>query len=123
MAISCDVTQGVEEVKKAIAEARRKHLGLPPTVLINCAGSGPGAAFEDTAIDDFDRLMRLNYLGAVNATRAVVGTMKGLNGGRIVFTSSQAGQLGLYGYTAYSAAKFALRGMDESSLGYLSLWV
>ena len=34
--------------------------------------------------------------------------------GRIVLVSSQAGQTGVYGYTAYSATKFALRGFAES---------
>lgn len=33
--------------------------------------------------------------------------------GAIVFISSQAGQLGLYGYTAYSASKYGLRGLAE----------
>lgn len=60
--------------------------------------------------------MRLNYFSAVYATRAVVPQMKAHKNsrGRIVFISSQAGQLGLYGYTAYSGAKFALRGMAEA---------
>lgn len=34
--------------------------------------------------------------------------------GRIVFVSSQAGQLGLFGYTAYSSSKFAIRGLAEA---------
>ena len=34
--------------------------------------------------------------------------------GAIVFISSIAGQLGLYGYTAYSTTKFALRGLAET---------
>lgn len=34
--------------------------------------------------------------------------------GRIVFISSQAGQIGLFGYTAYCSSKFALRGFAEA---------
>ena len=34
--------------------------------------------------------------------------------GRVVFVSSQAGQMGLYGFSSYSASKFALRGLAES---------
>lgn len=46
--------------------------------------------------------------------------------GRIMFVSSQAGQIGLFGYTAYSPSKFALRGLAESlqmevSLCFLAL--
>ncbi|KAJ0798868.1 putative 3-dehydrosphinganine reductase [Helianthus annuus] len=32
----------------------------------------------------------------------------------IAFMSSQAGQVGIYGYTAYSASKFGLRGLAEA---------
>ena len=34
--------------------------------------------------------------------------------GRVVFVSSQAGQLGLFGFTAYSPSKFAIRGLAEA---------
>lgn len=33
--------------------------------------------------------------------------------GRVVFISSQAGQCAVYGYSAYSCSKFALRGLAE----------
>ena len=58
--------------------------------------------------------MDVNYLGTVHATKAVIEGMKERRRGRIVFTSSQAGQLGLFGYTGYSASKFALRGLAEA---------
>lgn len=58
--------------------------------------------------------MDLNFLGGVNVTKAAIKGMKDNNGGRIVFISSQAGQVGVFGYTAYSASKFALRGFAES---------
>ena len=40
--------------------------------------------------------------------------MKQRGTGRIVFLSSQAGQLGVYGYTSYCSTKFALKGLAES---------
>ena len=60
------------------------------------------------------KLMSVNYFGSVHATRAVIKGMKARKKGRIVFVSSQAGQLGLFGYSAYSATKFALRGLAEA---------
>ncbi len=57
--------------------------------------------------------MRVNYLGSVYCTKAVVDSMKERKSGRIAFVSSQAGQIGIYGYTAYSASKFAMRGLAE----------
>lgn len=58
--------------------------------------------------------MEVNYLGSVYATRAVLPYMKKRSQGRIIFISSQAGQLGLYGYSSYSGSKFALRGFAEA---------
>ena len=58
--------------------------------------------------------MDVNYLGTVYPTRAVLPYMKQNGQGRIVCVSSQAGQLGLYGYTAYSGTKFALMGFAEA---------
>ena len=58
--------------------------------------------------------MNVNYMGCVNLTKAVLGGMKARKRGRIVFVSSQAGQLGVFGYTAYSSTKYALRGLAES---------
>ncbi len=58
--------------------------------------------------------MEVNYLGSVYPTRAVITTMKERRMGRIMFVSSQAGQIGLFGYTAYSPSKFALRGLAEA---------
>lgn len=59
-------------------------------------------------------MMDVNYFGSIFATRAVIPEMKVRRHGRVVFVSSQAGQVGLYGFTAYSATKFALRGLAEA---------
>lgn len=66
--------------------------------------------------------MEVNYLGSVYPTRAVMTTMKERRMGRIMFVSSQAGQIGLFGYTAYSPSKFALRGLAESLQMEVSVW-
>jgi len=58
--------------------------------------------------------MDVNYFGSVFATRAVISEMKTRRQGRIVFLSSQAGQVGLFGFTGYCATKFALRGLAEA---------
>jgi Short-chain dehydrogenases of various substrate specificities len=100
-----------------------------PTMLFNVAGTSSSAAFVDTDYKEFHRLVDINYLGSVYATRAFLPHMIPKDGTdaakkkkkktehcprAIVFTSSQAGQLGVYGYTAYSASKYALRGLAEA---------
>ncbi|XP_069787104.1 3-dehydrosphinganine reductase [Narcine bancroftii] len=112
LCISVDVSKNYGKVQSVIKQAQEK-LG-PVDMLINCAGISVAAKFEDVDIEFFSRLMEVNYLGSVYPTRAVIHTMKERRMGRIVFVSSQAGQLGLFGYTAYSPSKFALRGLAES---------
>ncbi|XP_061197886.1 3-ketodihydrosphingosine reductase-like isoform X2 [Saccostrea echinata] len=111
-AVSVDITKDADKVKKAVSKAE-KDLG-PITILINNAGSAIAGRFEETSIEQFQRMIDLNFLGSVNVTKAAIKGMKENNEGRIVFISSQAGQVGVFGYTAYSASKFALRGFAES---------
>ena len=58
--------------------------------------------------------MRINYLGSVYCTQACLASNQQRALQRIVFISSQAGQLGVYGYTSYCSTKFALKGLAES---------
>lgn len=58
--------------------------------------------------------MNVNYLGAAQFSHAVIGGMKGRREGSVVFVSSQGGLCGIYGFAAYSASKFALRGLAEA---------
>ncbi|RXM93783.1 3-ketodihydrosphingosine reductase [Acipenser ruthenus] len=107
--------QAKKEIEKHANNDKQAQEKLGPVdMLVNCAGITVAAKFEEVKVDCFKRLMEVNYLGSVYPTRAVIPTMKERRMGRIVFVSSQAGQLGLFGYTAYSPSKFALRGLAES---------
>ncbi|XP_028329286.1 3-dehydrosphinganine reductase isoform X2 [Gouania willdenowi] len=112
LCISVDVSSDYSQVENVIKQAQEK-LG-PVDMLVNCAGTSISGKFEDVQVDRFKRLMEVNYLGSVYPTRAVITTMKERRMGRIIFVSSQAGQIGLFGYTPYSPSKFALRGLAES---------
>uniref|UniRef100_A0A8C9ZK57 3-dehydrosphinganine reductase n=1 Tax=Sander lucioperca TaxID=283035 RepID=A0A8C9ZK57_SANLU len=107
--------QAKKEVEKfAINDKQAQEKLGPVDMLVNCAGLAISGKFEDVEVDRFKKLMEVNYLGSVYPTRAVITTMKERRMGRIMFVSSQAGQIGLFGYTAYSPSKFALRGLAES---------
>ncbi|CAG0913840.1 unnamed protein product [Notodromas monacha] len=109
---SVDVSSGFEAVKSAVAQAE-EALGNT-YMLINCAGYCFSEVFEKIPMEQFERMMSVNYLGSVYFSRAVVQKMKAEGMGSITFVSSQAGIMGLYGFTGYSASKFALRGLAES---------
>uniref|UniRef100_A0AAX7T864 3-dehydrosphinganine reductase n=1 Tax=Astatotilapia calliptera TaxID=8154 RepID=A0AAX7T864_ASTCA len=107
--------QAKKEVEKfAINDKQAQEKLGPVDMLVNCAGTSVSGKFEEVEVDRFKKLMEVNYLGSVYPTRAVITTMKERRMGRIMFVSSQAGQIGLFGYTAYSPSKFALRGLAES---------
>lgn len=107
--VSEDITKDAEN---AVKEAEN-NLG-PVDILINNAGTSICGVFEELDKSEFQKMMDINYIGGVYMTRAVVKSMKERNRGRIIFVSSQAGQIGLFGYTAYSASKYALRGLGEA---------
>jgi len=109
---SLDVTKSPEATEAVINRAEERLGSID--VLINNAGNSVQDAFDKLPIESFERQMKLNYLSAVYATRAVVSTMKRRRAGRIAFVSSAAGQLGIWGYSAYAPAKFALRGFAEA---------
>ncbi|CAF1508075.1 unnamed protein product, partial [Rotaria sp. Silwood1] len=67
-----------------------------------------------TTPQEFEEMMKINYLGCVYCTKASIDYMLKQRYGRIVFVSSLAGQVGLFGYTSYCSTKFALKGLAEA---------
>jgi NAD(P)-dependent dehydrogenase (short-subunit alcohol dehydrogenase family) len=83
--------------------------------LVNNAGVGIAARFEDQPLEDFRRVMEVNFWGAVFACKAVVPRMRAQSaGGVIINISSILGKRGLPYETAYCASKFALAGFSEA---------
>lgn len=107
-----------EIVEKILGEHERCD------VLINCCGSAISARFEDISQEQFRYMMDVNYFSAVNLTRILLPAMKARSlstqngsrpgGSRIVFVSSMGGLISFFGYSAYSASKFALVGLAEA---------
>ena len=75
--------------------------------------STAGCSCHAPLVPLLQELYQTNVLGSVRVTRAVLPQMIRERRGRVVFISSQAGQCAVYGYSAYSATKFALRGLAE----------
>ena len=86
----------------------------PADILVNNAGIGAFGAVADTDVETFERLMRINYLGTVYATKAVLPGMIERKRGHIVNVASIAGRIGAPLEAAYSATKFAVVGLSEA---------
>ncbi len=86
----------------------------PCDVMVANAGYALPGRFWELPPDEFRAEMEVNFLGAVHAVAAVIDGMRQRRRGHLCFVSSTAGLLGVYGYTAYSPTKFALRGLAEA---------
>jgi 3-dehydrosphinganine reductase len=85
----------------------------PPYLLVNSAGVTHPGYVQDLDIEIFRWMMDVNYFGTLYMTKAVIPAMIKQRAGYIVNISSLAGYLGGFGYTAYGASKFAVRGFSE----------
>jgi NAD(P)-dependent dehydrogenase (short-subunit alcohol dehydrogenase family) len=83
-------------------------------VLVNNAGYGDVAPFEQLSSERFKAVIDTNFYGVVNLTRAALPIMRKQKSGCILQISSVGGRLGLPGSTPYHAAKWAVGGFTES---------
>ena len=83
--------------------------------LINNAGIYQPRTLMETDTALFEQHMRINQLGPFLGMKAVVPLMERSGGGAIVNISSVAGLRGSPGAIAYSATKWALRGMTKAA--------
>jgi len=107
---SVDVTDA-QAVHDVVGEAI-SQFGAPALVVAS-AGIVIPHIFEALPIGAFKQTMDVNYLGSVYVVRAALAAMQAAGGGHIVLVSSGAGLIGVYGLSAYSPSKFALRGLAE----------
>src|ERR1700758_1599921 len=77
-------------------------------VLVNNAGTAIPKTFEETTLEEMDRVIDINVRGTLIATQAALKHMK--PGGRIIMIGSSAGERVLVpGLVAYSATKGAVK--------------
>lgn len=107
---SADV-QDFIAVQKAVKEAG------PIDVLICNQGVFVPQELETQELEEIRFMIDVNLMGCFHLIKAALPGMKNRKDGlpaSIALMSSQAGQVGIYGYTAYSASKFGLRGLGEA---------
>src|SRR5450432_1004657 len=110
IAVSADV--GVREQAENAAKTAVDALGTPDMVFAYAGLSHPGY-FSEIPTDVFELLNAVNYLGTVYILKVIVPAMQARRSGNLVLMSSGAGLVGIYGYTAYTPTKFAIRGLGE----------
>jgi len=112
LAVRTDVADPVQVTR--LIEGAVERFGAVDT-LVNNAGIGMAARFEEQSIEEFRRVMDVNFWGAVYACKAAVPRMRAqASGGLIINIASIMGKRGLPYETAYCASKFAMAGFSEA---------
>jgi NAD(P)-dependent dehydrogenase (short-subunit alcohol dehydrogenase family) len=83
-------------------------------VLVNNAGYGQFAPFEQMSAEDFQAVVDTCFWGVVHTTRAAIPVMRRQKSGHIFQVSSIGGRLAMPGNTPYHAAKWAVGGFSDS---------
>ena len=110
MMITADVTKE-DSIKDSLHEVIKKFNRVD--ILILSAGIGTPGYFEQQENQLFRDIMEVNFYGVLYSIQAVFPQMKKQGNGKICIISSGAALMGIFGNTAYSSSKFAVRGLGE----------
>jgi NAD(P)-dependent dehydrogenase (short-subunit alcohol dehydrogenase family) len=116
----------IEDQVLGFAKAVRRDLAADRIhFLFNNAGIGGGGSFVEGSRADWDKTFGICWYGVYYCTRAFLPLLRNAEEGHIVNTSSVNGFWASLGparpHTAYSAAKFAVKGFTEALITDLSL--
>lgn len=104
----CDANQ-----VQAMADWMVAQVGLPD-ILVNAAGAAHPGYVQELDLSVFRWMMEVNYFGTVHVIKALLPGMIHRGSGAIVNFGSLASEVGVFGYTAYSGSKFAVRGFTDA---------
>ena len=111
LALTADVAD-MDSVNAAVEKALAEFKTID--ILINNAGIAAFGKFLELEPADWERIIKVNLMGAYYMTRAVVPNMIERQTGDIINISSTAGLAGNAMTSAYSASKFAVLGLTDS---------
>lgn len=111
----CDVTSEADVT--GLIDVARAQFGERIDFLVNIAGgSGTlGKPIWENTLEEFEQIMTLNVTGCFLTMRAVLPAMIAQHYGKIVNVGGTFGLRGRAGRAAYSASKWALRGLTKSA--------
>jgi short-subunit dehydrogenase len=108
--------------RAAVEGVATRVLAEHPAVglLINNAGIALGGRFDQITVAEFEAVMNVNFRAPMLLTHALLPALKAEDGSHLVNVSSLFGLIAPAGQSAYSASKFALRGLSQVLHGELA---
>ena len=110
--IKADVSNAAD-VKKYVDETV-EYFGTIDYFFNNAGISGSGSYFLDTSIEEIEKIVGINLMGALYGVYYVADVMLKNGGGSIVNTASSAGVIGQDSVVTYSATKHGIVGLTKS---------
>lgn len=111
ISVVCDVSDYVQV--QAVADAAISAYGRIDT-WVNDAAVSVYAKFEDMSLDEFRRVMDVNFMGQVHGARAALPHLRREGRGAIIAISSVEGIVSLPLHSAYAASKHAIEGFLDA---------
>lgn len=111
LTLSADVTDP-DALSDAFQKARDQN--GPLYTLVNNAGRVETNAFEDTSLEQWNRILSINLTGMFNCIREAIPNMKDRETGRIINNASTSALKGYPYVSAYTAAKHGVLGLTRS---------
>ncbi|MBO1530554.1 SDR family NAD(P)-dependent oxidoreductase [Psychrobacter sp. F1192] len=103
-----DVTDAAMTTTQIAAAAHEQA----PDILMHFVGITGPWTFDEMSQEQFERVMNINVFGTRNVLAAVRPFLS--RGKQVMVTASMSSFTGSYGYSSYSASKFAVWGMMQS---------
>jgi len=94
----------------------------PPDIVVANAGMGSWAPFEETSVDNWNRVLAVNLGGVFHTVQAAAIRMKPLRRGSIVITASTNSYDGEATLVAYNASKAGILGVLHTTANELGPW-
>lgn len=116
LGLRCDVSDAAA-VQQAMALVIERFGGID--VLVNNAGITHRSTVAETSLAVFERIMAVNFYGALHCTQAALPCLIA-RGGQIIVLSSLSRYAPVPGRAAYNASKQALHGLFETLRGELA---
>ncbi|CAN7605685.1 oxidoreductase [Phyllobacterium sp. LjRoot231] len=109
--LKLDVTKP-EDIESAVKATLARFGRID--VLVNNAGIGYFASFEESEMKEVRQMFEINVWGLANMTRAVLPTLRKQRSGTVVNISSQGGLVANPAVSFYTATKFAVEALSEA---------
>lgn len=109
LALNIDVRQ--QSSVEGVIAASKDKFGVPPSLLVNCAGIADISPFLDITGQQFDKMIDINLKGTFLVTQVVIralleeGQGSGEGRGAVVNISSMAGKTGFPNHCHYTSTK------------------